>query len=1336
MNQTTRINRGAALTVLTCMMGTAAFAAQTTVTVSGGAHADPIPLHQTKFSAWLHEPDYNTWTNYSPHASIAYDVPNVIKLVRAGSDDVLCFSNLTPGVTYPYAFTNGVGVTVLSGTFTTSNEPPRTLTAPVYGHPEAGKVVRNFRDLGGWLLPGGNGKRANFGVFYRSANLDSYFMTDGDFRAENPLNKQFGIRTELDLRDGNHVVTVNKSATIEDESYYFEDDETAYDADEKTEYNWHVAIHGVGPAHAFTNAPSVADGSIRYFRVRGVYDVPFGSEKEDIRKTFHVLGTPAYHPVLFHCAGGRDRTGFVAMLIEALCGFREDDVYRDHLAITMAGMSSMYAERVDGNLRALYTYRSKTTGERLFAKYGESLAGHVRAYLEYVGVTAEELAGVTQAFVGETPDEVLARVDAYEAANGFRTLWYVSPGTTNAVHRVGATELVHEPLLMQASDYSSYLLRRAGYTFAGWTEEQALEAGATVRESLWTPVRKYVVRFRDPFGSVLAQTYGEEGFDATAAIPSAPAGTALVRWTGACTNVCADTDVVCELTGVRGYLGTEGDVVSTAPAQGGDVVRKLVSDGWTEYVHYFTNATEAAQLVNASGADLDVTYLVVGGGGAGGDSTGNYFGGGAGGGGGVAGASCVFADGATWTIRVGAGGTSPGGYKKVRGPAGASSISNGTVEVACAPGGGSGGTTESHYSSASPETRAQPGAAGGGADARAAYKYYQGAAGTFASFCDDVAYAQNKGGNSSVAALADGNEDYALAGSGGGAGAAGGACIKDLYRSGNGGVGVYSSISGELRVYGGGGGGGGGIPAGSIYRDYVAAAGYPDGFIPGEGANGGGRGGSGVSTNAVAAQNGADGFGGGGGGAGAGKANAGDGGRGVVIVRYMVGRPDVTRALRAFGTNDASTVVYTATGRTVRDGDGREWLKPGVAATLAATDTTGGLVCGCWRDDSTGELFYGATVTVTPAAFTTYTAVFGRPWVKTADNTLTDGEWTFSLNSKASAKNLRITAPTTCAPHGILNLTTPITNASGAVCTIEQFGEASASSGDGCFNGNKTALAALFLPAETAHIGQRACLGCVNLAGTVCIPPAAQIRDQAFSGCTALTGVHFKARTGTEDLFQLGTASKSYGKQFYNCSGLTGRLELPSAPHAIAAYAFYGTQYGEAILPGTTNVGSLAFYNVPLTNVVFGTAAVGFEPFYSDYLYVGYRTFGSVQTGCRFVFPGQAPILPEYTEGRHATGNRELFGTANGVRFYGSWKQDPEGWGRILAEIGYAPGSDTYEARTSKAPALVSGQDRAIRGTFDWCEKTSSEKTYYGWLIDTRMPDDPPPASGLTIVIR
>ena len=246
-------------------------------------------------------------------------------------------------------------------------------------------------------------------------------------------------------------------------------------------------------------------------------------------------------------------------------------------------------------------------------------------------------------------------------------------------------------------------------------------------------------------------------------------------------------------------------------------------------------------------APKTVEYLVVAGGGGGG----NGNAGGGGGGGGLLQGTVPVTAGTSYTVTVGSGGA--GGAQSLSDNTLVGSVGQNSVFGSISATGGGGGGASGVSSSA--------GGSGGGSG---------GSANNQVGGSQGVAGQGNKGG-------AGNNINYPKSGGGGGAGNIG----QNYYYnatgpqfSGNGGIGVASSISGTVTAYGGGGGGGG------DYRGTTVTT-----------TTTGGVGGGGAGSLTGVGTSGAANTGGGGGGGGLSLSPTtfyagGTGGSGIVIVRY------------------------------------------------------------------------------------------------------------------------------------------------------------------------------------------------------------------------------------------------------------------------------------------------------------------------------------------------------------------------------------------------------------------------------------------------------------------
>ena len=1435
-------------------MGMSALAAPavTTIDVSaGGALATPVALHvDSGFASWLASANWYEFASYGVAGTEVRNAQPLVRLVWGEAGRELVYTNLCAGATYEWEVVRNDG-TKLAGSFTTEAAAPRVVTVPVAN----GAEVWNTRDVGGWPLMGttrGGLTATRQGVYFRGGNLDDFYdgeqlgsLSAGNWwaghadqgeavRAANLLHAQLGVKSVLDLRravvDGsdNPVKIFAESANPEDERFYY--------PAPLASYPYYGAVSEQDGVKTFTGSPACPDMRL-FITPMASGDLAY---TEQLRRVFHVLGTPGNLPAYFHCRVGRDRTGLVAFLLNALCGVDEPSLYRDYLTSCFAyAGGTVDGSALDTNIRYMYrgwmsggtlNWADPTKGECSYA-YGKSLAGHVRAYLEYIGVTASELATITQALTGETPDEVLARVDAYEQSRDYRDYYYVNDfsGATNATHRVPFGGTFPPPAMT---------LARTGFTFMGWKAPELQADGAYVSNPDWRA--RWRVCFLDAFGGLLGSTDVYDGGSASGLEPAAPRGAKIVGWDVDYTCVTSNMIVRAVMEGDAGWLGTTGEEETDEAvlARGGDSVRRIERESTIVYVHVFTDTARAQAFVNNTGSDLQVSYLVVGGGGAGGDqytgSSGAWseyleLGAAGGGGGGVVGRSATVPAGATWTVRVGAGGRSPLNRYNVRIPAGASSISNGTEEVACAPGGGGGGSGSSN-SSVRPGQVGQAGAAGGGGHCYCTTNgcMFAAGAGTFASTCDGEIYGVHPGG-ACIAYVYDG---MVTGPSGGGGGAGSNAVEPFRGRVGSGGRGVYSSITGVLGCYGAGGGAGGGTSDSwswvfnCNYAARLAACGLPNGVAEGFGGSNGGRGGyhwEGVWTVPEA---GCDGFGGGGGGAtwnggvataGADKESSagGDGGSGVVVIRYSVMKSAGVAYEPGYEGN-AGEVTFTGfVPEVALDALGNVCIKPGTTATLSATDA-GGRVVGAWRDESTGRMIWGETVEVTPETFTRYTACFGCIWVWDSSKlTLSeDGpagdRWVFQAE-KRDGNNLAITNVVQARADGYLNLATPVfTVANGGSLTTYQVFKL----GAGMFAGRDYPKT-LVLSGGGARIERGCFQNNTGLRGVLCLPANVSLRSYAFDHCSTLEGVVFA------DLERGQAEFAGNGRQFYYTTGLRGAFETPrgvtripqhflrhsgissasfpgvesfgteavsacanltnlvlsesltlvegnafrenAALHTVRPFfpaalknvwsgafsgctalggdavmdgvenletnAFWGVAFTSLSLASCTNIQYRALYSAPLTNVVFGAGALHFHGGVD-------RQFYSCAPGCRFWFPGKAPVFPPTREiggvDVHAICDHGIFGNSAAgstkfPRLYGRWMKDRKGWEKILADVGY-PLAEVRDELV--VPAVEQGQ--RVKGAFKWVYSVDKPviETMWGWLIDYG------PSGFTTLVVR
>ena len=115
------------------------------------------------------------------------------------------------------------------------------------------------------------------------------------------------------------------------------------------------------------------------FQCRGVAST---KGREQFVKIFRVFLDDANYPIVFHCRGGADRTGTVGMILNALLGVSEEDLWKDYQVTAMWGTV--------GDMRH---FRLFTNLMRAFDKFpGATLRERVEAYVKSIGFTDADIA--------------------------------------------------------------------------------------------------------------------------------------------------------------------------------------------------------------------------------------------------------------------------------------------------------------------------------------------------------------------------------------------------------------------------------------------------------------------------------------------------------------------------------------------------------------------------------------------------------------------------------------------------------------------------------------------------------------------------------------------------------------------------------------------------------------------------------------------------------------------------------------------------------------------------------------------------------------------------------
>lgn len=255
--------------------------------------------------------------------------PLIIRETTECRDDVLHLFNGTP---YYWRVSSKLGDQTVAESatwqFLTDPTTPRWLRVP---------GITNVRDLGGWPLPGK--RRIRQGLVYRSAAMNQNLKITPE--GKRVLEDVIGVRTVIDLRGLGDP----------------EDPQPALNS-QKAQY---------------LNIPINPYGHINDAEMREPY-----------REIFNVFADPSNYPIQFHCAGGADRTGTIAFMLNGLLGASMEDLVRDY-ELTSMSINGKRSAAKSGGFNAMLDCLNFLGDEEV------TINEKVDRYLASIGVTLREL---------------------------------------------------------------------------------------------------------------------------------------------------------------------------------------------------------------------------------------------------------------------------------------------------------------------------------------------------------------------------------------------------------------------------------------------------------------------------------------------------------------------------------------------------------------------------------------------------------------------------------------------------------------------------------------------------------------------------------------------------------------------------------------------------------------------------------------------------------------------------------------------------------------------------------------------------------------------------------
>ena len=223
-----------------------------------------------------------------------------------------------------YKFKTNKSAILERGTFKTSDVGLRNLNI---------ETLSNIRDLGGISI--GDGKRIKQGLIYRSAAMNEAYTSDITIsdNDKNYLVDVLGIKSDVDLRQN-----VKTSKGIE---------------------NGELTESPLGKEVTYKMTPMVYGGNNVLTK---------GDNQSSIRAFFEFISHEENYPMMFHCSQGKDRTGAMAYVIEALLGAEHEDIMRDYLFTNFSNVGSVHRTSMEGDSMVAGTLNNYENGETLKEK--------------------------------------------------------------------------------------------------------------------------------------------------------------------------------------------------------------------------------------------------------------------------------------------------------------------------------------------------------------------------------------------------------------------------------------------------------------------------------------------------------------------------------------------------------------------------------------------------------------------------------------------------------------------------------------------------------------------------------------------------------------------------------------------------------------------------------------------------------------------------------------------------------------------------------------------------------------------------------------------------------
>lgn len=248
--------------------------------------------------------------------------------------------------------------------FTLKFEDDTTLLCGFRILPIAG--MYNFRDIGGY--PTKDGKRVKWGLIFRGDHLYNLKPEGVSYLDDVKLNSIIDFRGESECEN-----YPNQLGHRNIQQYHFIPDGKIAAFAGSLQNGEQMDRHDMQIAFAKEQVKKDPDYAKKSMMNQQVEFVNNPESQKAYRNTLTLMADPKAAPLYFHCKGGKDRTGFAAMLLLGILGVDESIIMYDYLLTNRA--------REKKNQRYLENFRKMAQGDEAVAQYLFALFQTEEAYL-------------------------------------------------------------------------------------------------------------------------------------------------------------------------------------------------------------------------------------------------------------------------------------------------------------------------------------------------------------------------------------------------------------------------------------------------------------------------------------------------------------------------------------------------------------------------------------------------------------------------------------------------------------------------------------------------------------------------------------------------------------------------------------------------------------------------------------------------------------------------------------------------------------------------------------------------------------------------------------------